>query len=72
MWATTNCGKFLDTGVPDHLTYLLRNVYVDQEAALRTGHGATDWFTTGKEVRQGYILSPCLFNLSTELLLFSH
>ena len=72
MWTTTNCGKFLDMGVPDHLTYLLRNLYVDQEAEVRTGHGATDWFTTGKKVQQGYILSPYLFNLYAELLLFSH
>ena len=50
-------------GIPDYLTCLLRNLYEDQEA---TGHGATDWFQVGKGVRQGYILSLCLFNLYTE------
>ena len=53
-------------GRPDHLTYLLRNLYVDQEATVRTGHGTTDCFQVGKGVRQGYILSPCLFNLHAE------
>ena len=52
--------------IPDHLTCLLRNLYADQEATVRTGHGTTDWFQIGKEVRQGYILSPCLFNLYAE------
>ena len=50
-------------GVPDHLTCLLRNLYPGQEATVRTGHGTTDWFQIGKVVHQGYILSPCLFNL---------
>ena len=50
-------------GIPDHLTCLLRNLYAGQEATVRTGHGTTDWFQIGKGVRQGYILSPCLFNL---------
>ena len=50
-------------GIPDHLTGLLRNLYAGQEAAVRTGHGTTDWFQKGKGVRQGCILSPCLFNL---------
>ena len=50
-------------GIPDHLTCLLRNLYAGQEATVRTGHGTTDWFQTGKGVRQGCILSPCLFNL---------
>ena len=49
--------------ISDHLTCLLRNLYAGQEATVRTGHGTTDWFQTGKGVRQGYILSPCLFNL---------
>ena len=50
-------------GIPDHLTCLLRNLYAGQEATVRTGHGTTDWFQIGKEVHQGCILSPCLFNL---------
>ena len=49
--------------IPDHLTCLLQNLYVGQEATVRTGHGTTDWFQIGKGVRQGCILSPCLFNL---------
>ena len=56
-------------GIPDHLTRLLRNLYAGQEATVRTGHGATDWFQIGKEVRQGYILSPCLFNLNAEYIM---
>ena len=52
-----------ETGIPDHLTCLLRNLYADQEATVRTGHGTTDWFQIGKGVRQSCILSPCLFNL---------
>ena len=51
-----------EMGIPDHLTYLLRNLYAGQEAAVRTGHGTTDWFQIGKGVCQGCILSPCLFN----------
>ena len=51
-----------ERGIPDHLTCLLRNLYAGQEATVRTGHGTTDWFQIGKEVRQGCILSPCLFN----------
>ena len=53
-------------GIPDHLTRLLRNLDAGQEATVRTGHGITDWFQIGKGVRQGFILSPCLFNLSAE------
>ena len=52
--------------IPDHLTCLLRNLYAGQEATVRTGHGTTDWFQIGKGVRQGCILSPCLFNLYAE------
>ena len=53
-------------GIPDHLTCFLRNLYAGQEAAVRTGHGATDWFQIGKGVHQGCISSPCLFNLYAE------
>ena len=53
-------------GIPDHLTCLLRNLYAGQKATVRTGHGTTDWFQIRKGVRQGYILSLCLFNLYAE------
>ena len=55
--------------IPDHLTCLLRNLYARQEATVRTGHGTTDWFQIGKGVRQGCILSPCLFNLYAEYII---
>ena len=57
--------------IPDHLTYLLRNLYAGQEATVRTGHGTTDWFQIGKGVHQGCILSPCLFNLYAEYIMQS-
>ena len=64
-----NLWKILEEmGIPDHLTCLLRNLYVGQEATVRTGHG-TDWFQIGKGVHQGCILSPCLFNLYAEYIL---
>ena len=56
-------------GIPDHLTCLLRNWYAGQEATVRTGHGTTDWFQIGKGVRQGCILSPCLFNFYAEYIM---
>ena len=56
-------------GIPDHLTCLLRNLYAGQEATVRTGHGTTDWFQIGKGIRQGCILSPCLFNFYTEYIM---
>ena len=59
-------------GKPDHLTCLLRNLYASQEATVRTEYGTTDWFQVGKEVQQGCILSPCLFNFYAELVQFSH
>ena len=60
-------GKILkEMGIPDHLTCLLRNLYADQEAIVRTGQGTTDWFQIGKGVHQGCVLSPCLFNLYAE------
>ena len=58
-----------EMGIPDHLTYLLRNLYAGQEATVRTGHGTTDWFQIGKGVCQGCILSPCLFNLYAEYIM---
>ena len=56
-------------GIPDHLTCLLRNLYADQEATVRTGHETTDWFQIEKGVRQGCIFSPCLFNLYAEYIM---
>ena len=58
-----------EMGIPDHLTCLLRNLYAGQEATVRTGHGTTDWFQIGKGVRQGCILSPCLFNFYAEYII---
>ena len=62
IWITTNWKILKEMGIPDHLVCLLRNLYAGQEATVRTGHGTTDWFQIGKGVRQGSILSPCLFN----------
>ena len=59
-WITTNCGKFLEMGIPDHLTSLLRYLYAGQEATVRTRHETMDWFQIGKGVYQGCILSTCL------------
>ena len=56
-------------GIPDHLTCLLRKLYAGQEATVRTGHGTTDWFQIGKGVRQGCVLSPCLFNSYAEYIM---
>ena len=58
-----------DTGMPDHLTCLLRNLYAGQEPTVRTGHGTKDWFQIGKGVCQGCMLSPCLFNLHAEYIM---
>ena len=58
-----------ELGIPDHQTHLLRNLYAGQEATVRTGHGTKDWFQIGKEVCQGCILSPCLFNLYAEYIM---
>ena len=60
-----------EMGIPDHLTCLLRNLYAGQEATVRTGHGATDWFQIAKGVRQGCILSLCLFILYAEYILYT-
>ena len=69
VWITTNCGKFLEMGILNHLTCLLRNLYAGQEAAIRTGHGTTDWFQIEKGVCQGCILSSCLFNFYAEYIM---
>ena len=58
-----------EMGIPEHLTCLLRNLYAGQEATVRIGHGTTDWFPIGKGVRQGCILSPCLFNFYAEYIM---
>ena len=63
MWITTNCGKFLEMGIPDHLACLLRNLFAGQEAIIRTRHGTTDWFQIEKRVYQDCVLSPCSFNI---------
>ena len=71
---TTNCGKLLEFGIPDHLTFLLRNLYAGQEETDRSrtdrsSRNRTDWFQIGKGVQQGCILSPCLFNLYAEYIM---
>ena len=58
-----------EMGIPDHLTCLLRNLYAEQEATVRTGHGTMDWFQIGKRVHEGCILSPCLFNIYAEYIM---
>ena len=69
VWITTNCKVLKEMGILDHLTCLLRNLYAGQEATVRTGHGTTDWFQIRKGVCQGYVLSPCLFNLYAEYIM---
>ena len=59
-----------EMGIPDYLTCLLRNLYADQEATVRTGHGTTDWFQIGKGVWQGCVLSPCLFNFYAKYIIW--
>ena len=72
VWITINCGKFWKRmGMPDHLTCLLRNLYAGQEATVRFTDGTTDWFQIGKGVHQGCILSPCLFNLYAEYIIWN-
>ena len=58
-----------EMGIPDHLTCLLRNIYAGQEAPVRTGHRTMDWFKIGEGIYQGYILSPCLFNVHAEYIM---
>ena len=69
VWITTNWKILQEMGIPHQLTCLLRNLYAGQKATVRTGHGTTDWFQIGKGVRQGCILSPCLFNLQAEYIM---
>ena len=70
VWITTNSGKLLkEMGIPDHFTSLLRNLYAGQEATVRTRHGTTEWFLIRKGVRQGCILSPCLYNLYADYIM---
>ena len=69
MWLTRNWKILKEMGIPDHLICLLRNLYAGQKATVRTGHGTTDWFQIGKELHQGCILSPCLFNLYAEYIM---
>ena len=71
VWITTNWKILKEMGILDHLTCLLRNLYVRQEATIRTGRGTTDWFQIRKRVRQGCILSPCLFNLYAEYIMWN-
>ena len=69
LWITTNLKILKEMGIPDHLTFLLRNLYAGQELTVRTGHGTIDWFQIGKGVCQGCILSPCLFNFYAEYIM---
>ena len=69
VWITTNWKILQEMGISDHLTCLLRNLYADQEATVRTEHGTMDWFKIGKGAHQGSILSPCLFNLYAEYIM---
>ena len=69
MWITTNRKILKEMRIPDHLTCLLRNLYADQEATVRTGHGTADWFQIGKGVCLGCILSPSLFNFYAEYIM---
>ena len=69
VWITINWKIIKEMGIPDHLICLLSNLYAGQEATVRTGHGTTDWFQIGKGVRQGCIVSLCLFNLYAEYIM---
>ena len=73
VWITTNCEKFFLKGMEilDHLICLLRNLYADQEATVRTGRGTIDWFKVGKGVWQDWILSPCLFHFYGEFIMWN-
>ena len=69
VWIIINWKILKEMGIPDHLTCFLRNLYASQEATVRTGHGTTDWFQIVEGVRQGCILSPCLFNFYAEYIM---
>ena len=69
VWITINWKILKEMGIPDHLICLFRNLCASQEVTVRTGHGTTDWFQVGKGVRQGCILSPCLFNFYAEYIM---
>ena len=69
VWIAANWKILKEMGIPDHLTCFLRNLYADQEATVRIGHGTTDWFQIGKGVRQSCLLSPYLFNLHAEYIM---
>ena len=69
VWITINWKILKEMGIPDHLTFLLRNLYAGQEATVRTGHGTTDWFQIGNGVCQSCVLSPCLFNFYAEYIM---
>ena len=69
MWITRNWKVLKEIGMSDHFNCLLRNLYAGREATVRTGHGTTDWFQIGKGIHQGYILSPCLFDLYTDYIM---
>ena len=71
VWITANWKILQEMGIPNHLSCLLRNLYAGQEATVRSGHGTTDWFQIGKGVCQGCILSPCLFNLYAEYIMWN-
>ena len=71
VWITTNWKVLIEIGISDHLTCLLWNLYAGHEAKVRTGYGTTDWLTTGKGACQGCILSPCLFNLYSEFIIWN-
>ena len=69
VWVTTNWKILKQMGIPDYLICLLGNLYAGQEATVRTRHRTTDWFQIGKGIRQGFILSPCSFNLYSEYIM---
>ena len=71
VWITTNWNILKEMGIADHLTCLLKDLYTGQEATVRTGQGTTDWFKIGKGVCQGCMLSPCLFNLYAEYIIWN-